>query len=79
MSLALVQHSALSLYFSAARALAVRTSDSSSSAGWSWREYILYWMLSLNDNLPFSTCFLVAVRWDFGRPIDSRNRTAGRR
>jgi hypothetical protein len=39
----------------------------------------LYWMLSLNDNLPSSTCFLVAVRWDFGRPIDSRNRTAGRR
>jgi hypothetical protein len=55
---------------------ALRTSDSSSSAGWSCLEYILYWMLSLNDNLPASTSFLVAVSLDLGRPIDSRNLTA---
>ena len=49
---------------------------SSSSLGWSCLEYILYSTRSLNDNLPLSTCFLVAESFDLGSPIDSRNATA---
>lgn len=56
-----------------------RASLSSSSSGWSCREYILYSIESLKLSRPLSTCLRVALSLDLGRPMDSRNLTAGAR